>query len=137
DYMTNSRVTGLNSYSKQVLFGTVTDMNYDSSYNHDVQVKSDKVPGELIPAGFHCYNATPQQAFHFGLYRVLKNQSDIINSVRMAYIKSVEKGFRDDIRAFALAGADAAADCQGLHNYTDEHFLELFKMAKEKISMAD
>ena len=134
DYFTNELINGLNSFVPRVVFNPSPELYCDRvDTNHDVQVKSSEVVRELNPAGYHCYSATPRQAFHFGLHRKLKGQNDIINRVAMAYEVNKWPGMVD-ARAFALAGAGAASQCAGEHNYTDTKFEELFQKALQEIN---
>jgi hypothetical protein len=134
DYFTNDMINGLNAYVPRVVFNPSPELYCDRvDTNHDIQIKAKDVIGELVPAGYHCYHSTPRQAFHFGLHRKLKGQTDILNKVAKAYEVNKWPGMVD-ARAYAIAGGQAAHLCNGKHNYTDTKFEELFKLAEQELS---
>lgn len=130
DYFTDNYINGLNCFSPKVVFRETTDHLYCDRVdtNHDVVVKSQDVPQKLRPAGYHCYNPTTQQAFHFGLHRALKNQTQVLKLVNEAWRR---KG--DDLRAWALLGAQCAGTfSNGEFNYTDERFSAAYESVRHK-----
>lgn len=125
DYFTDGFINGLNCFSPKVTFLTTTDELYCDrvDVDHDIVIKSKDVIDELKPAGYHCYQASELQSFHYGIHRKLKNQHQIINLVRSAWNR-----LRDRNRGFALLGAEVASNfAGGGFNYTDQKLLEAFK----------
>lgn len=130
DYMTDSLINGLNCFGTQVVFNDTQDDLYcdrQVDTGHDVVLRGGDVPPDLSPAGWHCHHATPKQAFHYGLHRALKGQSDNIARVRRAWVRD-----RDDVRAYALIGAAAAPRFERVHrfNYADPEFQAAFEEAQ-------
>jgi hypothetical protein len=119
DYFTDSYINGLNCFSPKVVFQDTTDELFCDrrvDVNHDIIIKSVDVPQSLKPAGYHCHKATPEQAFHFGLHRALKNQHEVMSLVRAAWIKN-----KDKVRGMALLGASMTTQFRDSgFNYTDE-----------------
>lgn len=131
DYMTDSLINGLNAFSTRVVFNDTQDELYcdrQVDTNHDVVLREKDLPPSLIPAGFHCWNPTDEQAFHFGVHRALKGQKATIDKVRAAWNRD-----HDRARAFALLGAwmsDRFATNRKF-NYTDELFRATFDEASK------
>ena len=101
DYMTYGLINGLNAYTKKVEFtATSEDLYCDRGMETGNNlVLRDPLPGELLPAGFHCHLATPLQAFRYGVHRMLKGQRENIYSVTHAFDRD-----RDTLRGYALIG---------------------------------
>lgn len=123
DYFTDGHINGLNCFSPKVTFRDTADALFcdrQVDVDHDVVVKAGGVPMTLRPAGFHCYRATDEQAFHFGLHRAMKGQTQVIDLVDQAW-----RRHHDRIRALALLGAQyayAGTFKAGGFNYNDERF---------------
>lgn len=135
DYFTNEFINGLNCFSNKVQFNNTKnelycDRNIDT--NHDIVIKSEAVPNNLRPAGYHCYYASDIQAFHFGLHRQLKNQNETIMKVYEAWKKSNH----DYLRTYVLLGAKFAKQFQGTNqfNYNDLKFQKTFEECKNNFS---
>lgn len=130
DYMTDDLIFGLNVSSPKVIYapslnGLYCDRGVDSG--HDVVFRTDKLPPELVPAGYHCHYSTEMQAFHYGVHRSLKNQHDTMAKVRKAWKKS-----KDRVRGFALFGEAMASQFSNEnHNYEDLFFQHSFDVAKK------
>jgi hypothetical protein len=129
DYMTDSLINGLNAFSTKVVFNDTQDELYcdrQVDTNHDVVLRERALPAKLIPAGFHCWNSTDRQAFHYGVHRMLKGQRETINKVQIAWNRD-----RDRTRAFALMGAQMSPRfaTNRKFNYTDELFQTVFEEA--------
>lgn len=129
DYMTDSLINGLNAFSTKVVFNDTQDELYcdrQVDTNHDVVLREKDLPTALIPAGFHCWNSTDEQAFHYGVHRMLKGQRTTIDKVRAAWNRD-----HDRPRAFALIGAKMAPRFAASRkfNYSDEVFRSIFEEA--------
>jgi len=64
---------------------------------------------ELAPAGVHCKNPAPWQAFHYGLHRGLKSIQRIHSSGHWSYLERVRDNFRttgDRRIGLAVLGAE-------------------------------
>lgn len=122
DHFTDGLINGLNCFRPSVTFNDTTNELYcdrQVDTGHDIVIKSSEVSPELIPAGYHCFHATPVQSFHFGLHRALKNQVDTIVKVKNAF-----KNDRDHNRGLALIGASVCENFRhGGFNYSDERFV--------------
>jgi len=126
DYMTDSFINGLNAFSTKVVFNDTQDELYcdrQVDTGHDIVLREKDLPATLKPAGFHCWNSTDRQAFHFGCHRMLKGQTAIIAQVQAAWNRD-----HDRPRAMALLGAHAAWQFQQNRkfNYADEEFARAF-----------
>lgn len=131
DYFTDSTIYGLNCFSKNVWFNEAKD-DYlcDRTYQgHERFVRG--TDAMVIPLGlgaYHAPNPTPEQAFHFGMYRALKNQYRILSQVQSAYNREQDEG-----RKWVLIGAKCAtADMRHHTSYLDEKFQKAFEEAKKK-----
>jgi len=128
DYFTMGYINGLNCFSPKVTFRDTVDTLFCDrgvDVDHDIVIKANSVPETLRPAGWHCFHATPVQAFHYGLHRTLKRQTSTMALVRQAWSKTP-----DTCRTFALLGGMMAktigpSEC----NYTDEKFKSVFDAA--------
>lgn len=131
DYFTDGYINGLNCFSPKVTFRDTADSLFcdrQVDVDHDVVIKANGVPEQLRPAGYHCYAATKKQAYHFGIHRALKNQTDVIGQVRKAWLRN-----RDSLRAWALLGAShATCFSDGGFNYTDERFCQAFDATSKR-----
>jgi hypothetical protein len=129
DYMTMTLINGLNAFSPRVVFNESIDNLFCDRVDtgHDICIKSWGVPQQLIPAGYHCYHASPVQAFHFGLHRALKGQRHIIESVYNVWLRQG----KDNVRGYALLGALKAKELLNSSNccYSDEQFIHAFSDA--------
>jgi len=130
DYFTDGYINGLNCFSPKVVFNDTTDdlfCDRKVDVNHDIVINSADVGERLRPAGHHCFHATEEQSFHFGLHRALKCQVQVIDLVKQAW-----KHHNDKQRAFALLGASCANTFNGASfNYNDEKFKLAFEFAKQ------
>src|SRR5579885_446420 len=132
DYMTDSLINGLNAFSTKVVFNDTQDELYCDrkvDTNHDIILREKDLPASLKPAGFHCWNSTDQQAFHFGLHRMLKGQTTTMDQVFNAWVRD-----RDRTRLFALIGAHMAPrfTASRKFNYTDPEFVAAFEEASSR-----
>ena len=133
DFFTDSNINGLNCFSPRVIFRDTTDSLYCDRVDtgHDITYRERELSPELVPAGYHCCNATFEQAFHFGLHRALKNQHAIIHRVKSMWLANE----RDAIRGYVLAGAFSAQRfSQSGFNYADAQFQEAFKRAPQTLN---
>jgi hypothetical protein len=122
DYMTESYINGLNVFSPKVTFNDTQDELYCDSQvdvGHDLVIRGNDVPLTLVPAGLHCHHASEQQAFHYGLHRMLKGQHGNIQNVELAWHRH-----KDRVRAYALFGARLASRFiqNRKFNYVDHEF---------------
>lgn len=129
DYMTDGLINGLNVCSSRVLFEDTKDELYCDrvkEVGQDIVLRQANLPAELVPAGFHCKYANEKQAFHFGLHRQLKNQTEVIQKVKAAWAQN-----HDRVRAFALIGAKMSSRFASMKrfNYSDKEFVEAFEEA--------
>lgn len=126
DYFTDGYVNGLNCFSPKVTFQNTTDQLFcdrQVDVDHDIVVGSDSVPERLRHAGYHCFHATDEQAFHFGVHRALKGQVHVLERVKQAW-----KNHNDRQRALVLLGAKSASlFTNGGFNYSDELFVSTFR----------
>lgn len=130
DYFTAGFINGLNAFAPCVTFNdTVDDIYCDRNVDvgHDLIVSSDQVPPVLRPAGFHCYAATPLQAYHFGVHRALKNQTATLAAVKRAWSKEGGDG-----RAYALLGAADSSSIGRQCSYGDQRLLIAFDATKRR-----
>lgn len=104
DYMTMSLINGLNCFSPRVTFnesrdGLFCDRGVDTG--HDQVLRQGDLPEHLVPAGYHCHQASELQAFHYGVHRMLKGQRHIMDQVLRAWLID-----RDRTRGLALIGGE-------------------------------
>jgi len=129
DYMTDDLIFGLNCLKNNVKISTKVNSLYPDRVDtgHDIVIRGNNLPKELIPAGKHCWHASNIQGFHYGLHRKLKNQNDILTKVKQAWNKN-----QDSIRAYAIIGSEMAHAFSKNHkfNYNDEDFKNAFNEAK-------
>lgn len=131
DHMTDDLINGLNAFSPVVVFNDTRDDLYcdrQVDVGHDIVIRVPNLPDSLVPAGRHCHFSTDRQAFHYGLHRMLKNQTTIIDRVRTAW-----KRDRDRIRAYALMGAQFSYrfTSDRKFNYDDAEFNDAFHDAEK------
>ena len=126
DYFTQIHINGLNCFSPKVTFQDTTNELFcdrQVDVDHDIVIKSKDVTSKLRPAGYHAFNPTDIQSFHFGLHRSLKKQDDIIKLVKEAYHRN-----KDRPRAFVLLGAQCASTfSNGNFNYENDRFKVAFE----------
>jgi len=124
DYFTDDLISGLNSFSTEVVFTGSTQRLYAdrADKNHNIVLKGDIVE-HLAPIGWHCRYPNPRQAFHFGLHRALKGQSTIIQKCAEKWLE-----VRDEGRMWALLGACAANEknIKKNHDYHNQNFKDAF-----------
>ncbi len=101
DHMTNDNIYGLTCLRNNVDVAVVVDPLYcdRADTGHDIVMRGDQLPRELVPAGFHCKSPTEEQAFHYGFHRGKKNQHDVRAKVLNAFLAERDKG-----RGMALLG---------------------------------
>lgn len=124
DYFTDSLIAGLNAFSPVVSFQNGTNRLFADRVdtNHQVVLKGDATR-HMAPIGWHCRTPHPRQAFHFGLHRQLKRQYDVVGRVACAWLT-----VRDEVRGWALAGANAAGWRLRKHfDYADSEFERAFE----------
>lgn len=147
DYFTDGPIAGLNAFSPKVVFSETRDDLFCDRVDsgHDIVFKVPPSPScdiafhdvaknmginayvSPVPVANHCHEANDAQAFHFGLHRALKRQTDVIARVHAAF-----KRDHDRLRGLALSGADAAVKFNDRHrdfNYTDTAFKAAFGAA--------
>lgn len=127
DYFTDQLISGLNFFSPKVKFKKSKDDLFCDRIdtNHDKVLKGDVVK-HLEPIGYHCKTPHPEQAFHYGLHRMLKGQKQVIKDTFEAW-----KKYQDEPRMWALLGAmEAKHFTKGRFNYTDQEFQKLFSTLK-------
>ena len=130
DYFTDELISGLNFFSPVVEFKKPPNRllcdRVDT--NHKTVLKGDVV-AHLAPIGYHCKAPHPLQAFHFGLHRMFKKQTDVIAKVARVYLDKGGEG-----RMWALGGAMSASFwMRGHYDYNDAKFTKAF----EKLQNAD
>lgn len=135
DFFTGDLIAGLNFFSPVVKFNTSPELYCDRvDTNHDVVMKGSKVR-HLEPIGFHCKNPGDNQAFHFGLHRMLKGQTPTLHKVWNLYASDAE-GKR--ARQLALLGAVMANTRRdkylAANSYTTEEYQWGFKSAVASLS---
>ena len=124
DYFTNELIAGMNAFSRDVIFKPSPELHCDRvDIGHRVVIKGSEV-FHLEPAGTHASSySTRSQAFHYGLHRYLKGQHKTLNQVRQVWETE-----QDEVRAWALAGADWAHKNMIKLDYTDLRLQELTKL---------
>lgn len=132
DYMTDGLINGLNAFSTKVVFNDTQDELYcdrQVDTNHDIVLRDKDLPTSLHPAGFHCWNSTDRQAFHFGVHRMLKGQRTVMDRVKVAWDRD-----HDRVRAFALMGSLMAYRFTPTRrfNYADPEFQAVFEEATKR-----
>jgi hypothetical protein len=132
DYMSDDLINGLNVFSKRVVFNDSKDELYcdrQIESGHDIILRQKDLPNSLIPAGFHCFNSTDKQAFHYGIHRMLKGQTMTLDNVFNAWVRD-----RDRVRLFALVGAHMSPRFfkNKRFNYEDQDFIEAFQEAYDR-----
>lgn len=105
DYFTDDAILGMNVFSSAVHFipsvnGLFADRGAERG--HRIVLRGDDV-ASVAPAGFHCLDPKPRQAFHFGYHRILKGQLDTLRKTGTAWSEKGGNG-----RMWALLGAWAA-----------------------------
>lgn len=130
DHFTQELILGLNCFTPQVIFTPSRSKLYCDRVdtNHDIVLRNDAVK-HLSPAGWHCKNPHPKQAFHFGLHRMHKNQTDKILQIYNVWC-SENRPY--DARCFALLGAawSVHGSDSDKFNYTDHEFNENFEASE-------
>ena len=119
DYFSDQLISGLNAFSTEVQFQNSKKRLFadHADRNHDLVIKGEAV-SHLAPIGWHCKYPAARQAYHYGLRRALKKQSDIVRRCASMWLK-----YRDDARAWALTGAmEAGWIYRNQFNYSDERF---------------
>lgn len=132
DYFTCSNIYGLNFYSPtKNTFTISTDKLYcDRSIRHHGRILYPDHFEEfkLTPVGRHCAYPTPQQAFHFGFHRGLKNRANEENRV----LRCAVDNKTDTARTYAIIGFTLARKHRNMHHeYTSADFEALFSEAQE------
>jgi hypothetical protein len=132
DYMTDSMINGLNVFSPRVVFNDTNDELYCDrkvDEGHDIVLRERDLPESIVPAGFHCFDPTDRQAFHYGLHRMLKGQTTTLDKVFNAWARD-----RDRPRLFALVGAHMSPRFVNNRsfNYEDPEFETAFLEAEER-----
>ena len=133
DYMTDDLINGLNACDTRVTFNDSKDDLFCDRHvdtNHDVVLRDGSgLPTSLIPAGRHCHLANDEQAFHYGLHRMLKGQRWVINKVYQAFTRD-----HDRVRGMALVGAQfhGRFTKERKFNYNDDAFQAAFEEARTR-----
>jgi len=127
DYMTDTHIYGLTCLRNNVTVATRVNKLYPdrADSGHDIVVRGNDLPKELIPAGKHCWYPSERQAFHYGFHRGKKNQLQIMSQVQNAW----ESNDYDSIRGLCLMGFKLSSKYQGV-DYSDEEFEHAFQFAK-------
>jgi hypothetical protein len=129
DYFTDQLIAGMNFFTPQVLFVKAKSRLYcdRADTNHNIVLRGDAV-AHLAPIGNHCQSPSPVQAFHFGLHRMLKKQSEIIDRVADVYLTKGGEG-----RMWALSGAMSASFWMRTHHdYADSKFQNRFEKLQQE-----
>jgi hypothetical protein len=134
DHFTNSMISGLNFFTKESVFNVSNDVIYpDRCVTHKKLIHSDQGYFQNFdPIAYHCSQATPIQAFHFGAHRGVKNRFNERENIRRA-----DEAEPSVIRKYALAGFDASKNFKGVNgdfDYCDEFFLEQFRTAEKSLN---
>jgi len=129
DYMTDQLINGLNCFGPTVKFNVTESLLYcdrNVDTGHNVVLRQNDLKSCLVPAGYHCYNSTDIQAFHYGVHRALKNQTHTILRVKDVWLIK-----QDRTRALALIGARMAENFNHTnHNYTGDTLKAMFALAE-------
>ena len=104
DYFTDSLIPGPNSFHPSVVFNDSKDPLYPdhADSGHKLVLKGESVQF-LAPIGEHCKHPAKIQAFHYGLHRALKKQTEVLKKLCLAWKNKPESG-----RFWAIAGARMA-----------------------------
>ena len=124
DFYTDKLISGMNCFSPDVIFKETKDELFCDRVdtNHKKEIKGSSVPSALVPCARHCFESTNEQSFHFGVHRMLKNQKNIIQDVKIAWNKS-----RDVRRSYCLIGATMVTKFgRNDFNYCDSTFNDIF-----------
>lgn len=148
DYFTDGPIAGLNAFSPDVEFQRSPELHCDRvDVGHDLVLKCPQEDmthaglldrasclGLIMPAGGpipvpaarHCPAPTDAQAFRFGLHRALKGQREVLDRVRCAYHRDLDRP-----RALVLMGAAHAARAPaGGQDYRAQWFQEALHEAQ-------
>jgi hypothetical protein len=126
DYFTETNILGLTCLKNTIEIILSKDPlkpDRGGEWKHDIVLRGEQVP-DILPAGLHCVNPSNLQAFHYGLHRFLKNQTDKILLTANAWMKH-----QDEARRYALLGAMASVDFKSTlanFSYTDAEFIKSF-----------
>jgi hypothetical protein len=134
DYMTDRYIFGLTCLRNTVNVATQVNKLYPdrADTGHDIVLRGNDLPKELIPAGKHCWYSSETQAFRYGFHRGKKKQKDILTSVFSAWEKN---GF-DDLRGLCLMGFKLSSLYNNV-DYSDAEFREAFDTAKKTYSIKE
>lgn len=127
DYFTDRLIAGLNFFSPAVVFKKPKSRLLCDrvDMNHDIVLRGEEV-AHLAPIGYHCKYPSPRQAFHYGLHRTFKKQSQVIADVAEAWRRDTDEG-----REWALAGAMSASFwLNRRYDYGNRRFDEAFEAVK-------
>jgi len=127
DYLTDSLIYGLTCLKHTVNVAVKVNKLYPdrADTGHDIVLRGNQLPENLIPAGKHCWHSSESQAFHYGFHRGKKNQIDILNKVYSAW----EKNQFDKIRGMCLMGFKLSSLYENV-DYRDVDFQNAFDTAK-------
>jgi hypothetical protein len=123
DYFTDRLIAGLNSFSKDVVFRVGSDRLFADRVDtgHHKVLRGASV-AHLAPIGRHSPAPHPRQAFHFGLHRAFKRQTEVLSQCATVWLQH-----RDTPRSWALAGALSAGWRMRNHfDYADPRFQQAF-----------
>lgn len=131
DYMTDSLIYGLTCLKNTVSVSTKVNKLYPdrADSGHNIVIRGNELPKELIPAGMHCWFPSDKQAFHYGFHRGKKNQSDIFNKVYDAW----KKNNFDKTRGLCLLGFNLSSKYNEV-DYSDDDFQNAFNFSIKNYS---
>lgn len=122
DFFTDELINGLQTYRNSVRWNLEKDTVFpdipllDSCrYFYDVS--------EMAPAGEHCPNPSPLQAFHYGVHRGLKSIQRIHSTTHWAHLQKVWRQFlvrKDKRLGLAVLGAELVY--AGVFNRADQNY---------------
>lgn len=124
DFYTDTNIAGLNCFTPVVVFNDTKDdlfCDRNIDVNHNVVVGMNNVPASLRPAGLHCHYASEIQAFRYGYHRALKKQTQLLNTVQVAY-----ENHKDNLRRYVIEGWKLASRQRISCDYKSKEFLECF-----------
>jgi len=126
DYITNDLIYGLTCIRNTVTINVNPDRLYCDRVDtdHDVVLRGNELPSELIPAGKHCFYASEVQAFHYGVHRAKKGQLDVRRKIWSAWRRDTQ----NRKRSLALLGFRLATECEAF-DYSSQAFQALYEKA--------
>ncbi len=127
DYYSNDTIMGMNFFRPMVIFTPARSrLNCDRvDSGHNIVLRGDAV-AHLEPIAWHGKDPEARQAFHFGLHRARKRQTEVLKKLAKAYLC-----YGGDSRAWALCGVSSCGLLSKLGtDYASWSFRFLFNKIK-------